>query len=142
MKYKDYDEFQARVDDFFATCDKTARPYTITGLAMHLGTSRMGLKNIVDRGDYDERFIESVLVAKQRCELWLEESLLSKGTNVIGAIFSLKNNFGWKDKTETEYSIGGDTAKLLEERRRKVIDSRKLIELRAEEAVLVEALDE
>ena len=33
-----------------------------------------------------------------------QEEFLYSGKSVAGAIFSLKNNYDWKDKTETELS--------------------------------------
>jgi len=52
-------------------------------------------------GTKDE-FSATVKTAKQRVEMNLEQRLA--GTAVTGSIFSLKNNFGWKDKTEQELS--------------------------------------
>ena len=122
LKWSDFEDFERQVNDYFRVCDESERPYTMTGLAMHLGTNRMTLYNIETRGDYDERYIEVIGLAKQRCELWLEESLLTNRGNVVGAIFTLKNNFGWKDKSEKEVTLGDNFTKVLEERRRKVIE--------------------
>lgn len=129
LKWPNFDEFQTQINDFFDTCDREDRPYTITGLAIHLGTNRMTLHNVTTRGDYDDRYIEALAMAKQRCELWLEESLLTNRSNVVGAIFSLKNNFGWKDKTEKEVTVSEGVTQLLEERRRKVL-ANKVIDIK------------
>lgn len=73
---------------------------TVSGLAYRLGMSRQALC------DYEgkEQFLDTIKRAKQRIEISLENRLA--GNNVTGAIFNLKNNFQWKDKTEQ--SIGGD----------------------------------
>jgi hypothetical protein len=42
-------------------------------------------------------------------EMSLEQRLA--GQAVTGSIFSLKNNFGWKDKSETDITSGGEPVK-------------------------------
>lgn len=71
-------------------------PYTITGLAYYLDTSRETLL------DYQERpeFSDTIKKAKLKCENYAESMLFS--TTPTGSIFNLKNNYGWKDKTEVE----------------------------------------
>lgn len=73
-------------------------PYTITGLAVHLDTSRETLLEYEDR----EEFVDTIKAAKGICENYTELSLHS--ANATGSIFSLKNNYNWKDKTEQEQS--------------------------------------
>lgn len=76
------------------------RPYTITGLAVALDTSRETLLNYEDKDD----FFDTIKRAKQMCQQYAEESLFV-GKNPAGAIFNLKNNYGgWRDKVETEHS--------------------------------------
>lgn len=70
----------------------------ISGLAYLLD---MTTETLRDYGTKDE-FSATVKKAKQRVEMNLEQRLA--GTAVTGSIFSLKNNFGWKDKTEQEVS--------------------------------------
>ena len=69
---------------------------TVSGLAYLLGMTTKGLR------DYDKKddFCSTVKKAKQRIEMTLEQRL--GGHNVVGTIFNLKNNFGWKDKSELE----------------------------------------
>lgn len=71
---------------------------TVCGLAYVLGMSRQALINYEDK----DKFVDTVKRAKQRIEMSLEQRLA--GHNVTGSIFNLKNNFGWKDKTEQELS--------------------------------------
>ena len=72
------------------------KPYTITGLALALDTSRETLL------EYEERpeFVDTIKKAKVKCEAYAETLLFS--TTPTGTIFNLKNNYGWKDKTENE----------------------------------------
>jgi len=125
-KFQDIDEFRKLINEYFDLCDEQERPYTITGLAYHLDTSRTLLINIVNMKTYSEDFAYEVAKAKARCELWLEENLLTRNSNVVGTIFSLKNNFGWKDKTEQDINHVGDVAKLIEERRKQVIEQKTI----------------
>ena len=71
---------------------------TVEGLAYELGLSRQALLDYQKKDD----FLDTIKRAKQKIGIALEQRLY--GNNVTGIIFNLKNNFGWKDKTETEHS--------------------------------------
>lgn len=71
---------------------------TVSGLAYILNMTTETLRVY---GTNNE-FSATVKRAKQRIEKFLEGNLY--GQAVTGTIFNLKNNFGWKDKTETEHS--------------------------------------
>ena len=49
----------------------------------------------------------------KRVETILENRLVTEGikgnTNATMTIFTLKNNYGWKDKTETDITTGGES---------------------------------
>jgi len=68
----------------------------ISGLAYWLNMTTETLRTY----DLKDEFSATVKRAKQRVEMSLEQSL--SGTAVTGSIFSLKNNFKWKDKTEVD----------------------------------------
>ncbi len=74
---------------------------TISGLAYTLGMSTEAFRNYEQK----DEFLATVKKAKQRVEMSLEQRLA--GNAVTGSIFSLKNNFGWKDKTETDLNLIG-----------------------------------
>lgn len=74
-----------------------SRP-TVSGLGLALGMTRQSLINYAEK----DGFFDTVKAAKQRIEAALEQNLY--GQAVTGTIFNLKNNFGWKDKTEQEFS--------------------------------------
>lgn len=78
------------------------KPYTITGLANFLGTSRETLINYEKR----DGFFDTIKGAKDRVEEYWENQLL--GAHATGPIFNLKNNYGWRDKTETDHTSGGE----------------------------------
>jgi len=71
---------------------------TISGLAYTLGMSTEAFRCYEKK----DEFLATVKRAKQRVEMSLEQRLA--GNAVTGSIFSLKNNFGWKDKTEQQMS--------------------------------------
>jgi hypothetical protein len=73
-------------------------PYTITGLALALGIDRSTLLRYGDK----ELFYTSIKGAKLRCQQFTENALYAG--NSTGPIFSLKNNYDWKDKSEVELS--------------------------------------
>jgi hypothetical protein len=74
-------------------------PYTITGLALALDTTRETLLDYEDR----QEFSDTVKKAKLRCEHYNEQMLFTNSPT--GTIFNLKNNYGWRDKTEQDLSI-------------------------------------
>jgi hypothetical protein len=94
---------------------KKVKAFTVTGLALALGTTRKTLMEY-DEGKYDgtkltdeqkkvnkqiDTFSNTIKAAKLRCYEDTEQYLYRVGT-ARGAIFSLKNNYGWVDKTVTE----------------------------------------
>lgn len=103
LKFKTVKELQDAVDLYFINCtdpedeNKYIRPLTITGLANALDTSRETLL------EYEERpeFVDTIKRAKGKIHQYVEEYLFN-GKNQTSAIFNLKNNYGWKDKTEQD----------------------------------------
>lgn len=73
---------------------------TVTGLANFLGVHRSTLNNYEGMG---EEYFDTLKRAKGLIEQHLEENLY--GNNVVGTLFNLKNNFGWKDKKEVDMAV-------------------------------------
>lgn len=102
VKYESKEEVQNIIDDYFETDafigegDSKAFVPTMAGLAYALGLSRQGLLDYSNK----EEFFDTIKKAKLKVEISLEQRLA--GNAVTGTIFNLKNNFGWKDKTERE----------------------------------------
>ncbi len=71
-------------------------PYTITGLALALDTTRETLLDYEAR----DRFSDTIKRAKLKIQNYNEIQLY--GNNVAGVIFNLKNNYDWKDRTQVE----------------------------------------
>ena len=93
-KYETPEEMQMVIDDYFGSLGQD-KP-TISALAYALGMSTEALRNY----EAKDEFLATVKRAKQKVEMALEQHLFSGA--VTGAIFNLKNNFGWKDKSEVE----------------------------------------
>jgi len=99
LKFETVEVLQRKIDDYFAVTDK--EEVTITGLAIHLDTSRETLM------DYEEKdgFSDAVKKAKDRVQLEYELDLRRKGRS--GDIFALKN-FGWTDRQELDHTSDGE----------------------------------
>jgi len=99
LKFKDKEELEAKIENYFATTKK--EEWTITGLAIALDTSRETLCNYESR----ETFFDTIKKAKDFVEHSYELDLKKSGRT--GTIFALKN-FEWKDKVETDITTKGD----------------------------------
>jgi hypothetical protein len=97
-KWNTPEELQADIDRYFAECERTQEPLTITGLALALDTYR---ETLMDYQNKDE-FSYTIKRAKQKIENAYEKRLIQNGR--AGDIFALKN-FGWKDKQEIEADV-------------------------------------
>lgn len=101
-KFKSVEEMQKAIDEYFNYCDENKKPYTVSGLAYALDTSR---KVLLEYQEKDE-FSNTIKKAKARIERFNEELLYSKDVPTVGVIFNLKNNYDWKDKQEIEADVG------------------------------------
>jgi hypothetical protein len=72
---------------------------TIIALCRYLNISR---ETLLEYSKVEE-FSDTIKKAKEKIEDYLERQLYRKD-QVTGIIFNLKNNFNWRDKTETELS--------------------------------------
>ena len=99
LKFKNKEELIGKIDKYFADCEKKKVPLTITGLALALDTSRRTLINYEKK----KKYFHTIKNAKLMCEHYAEEYLYN-GKNVAGAIFNLKNNYGWVDKQEFKHT--------------------------------------
>ena len=116
QKFKTPEEMQSAIEDYFDYCDNRIQsvysksrdevieiikpaPYTILGLCRVLRMSRQSLLNYEKTEGYEE-FFDTVKEAKLRIAEDIETRSIEG--NAAGPIFNLKNNFGYKDKTEQE----------------------------------------
>lgn len=121
LKFKSAEELQSKIDEYFDHCDNRIRyvyskkrdevveiidpePYTMAGLAYALGVDRDTILNYEKRENY------SALIKEARIRVQTDvERRLMEGSNAAGAIFNLKNNFGYKDRTETDITSRGES---------------------------------
>lgn len=123
VKFKTVSEIQKKIDEYFEMCKgeiaadadgnpiftksgvpcwkKQPTPPTVTGLAFALGLTREGLLEYQKK----DKFSDTITRAKQRVEMFCEESLFDRDRQ-RGAEFSLKNNFkGWNVEGEQRMQI-------------------------------------
>jgi len=125
LKYASAEEMQVLIDRYFEACEAKSlmlvlaaagadiskyidREWitpdefpTLSGLAVALDLTRKTLYNFSGR----EEFLPTVKKAKARVEAYAEQRLCR--SNATGTIFSLKNNYGWADKTEIDSNFKG-----------------------------------
>ena len=78
-------------------------PITVGGLAVFLETSRETLREYKERPE----FVDTIKRAWDFIEMQLENGMLSGYINPTAGIFNAKNNFGWRDKNETDITSAG-----------------------------------
>lgn len=93
------EEFEQRADDYFAECQQSGEPVTITGLALALGFAA-----VQSLHDYEARpeFSDSVKRARLYVQNQVEKQLFTN--KPTGPIFWLKSQANWADKHELEVS--------------------------------------
>lgn len=102
-KFKSAEELQERIDAYFADCEKRSAPYTISGLANWIDIDRQTLLNY----EKNEEFFGTIKKAKEKIIQMQEEMLVSGQGNATGLIFSMKNNYGWKDSRQIDAEVSG-----------------------------------
>lgn len=115
--FKDKDELQKAIDKYYKRCDENTKtvivknevvtipdpiPYTIEGLANVLECDRLTLLNYETLEGYEEYF-NTVKKAKRKVLQNKIERGLMGSLNPIVTIFDLKNNHGFKDKSEIQH---------------------------------------
>ena len=92
---------QEKIDEYFKYCDENDQPYTISELALFLDTDRATLVRYGEK----EQFYNTIKKAKQKIESQFEKKALMGAYNPTIAIFLMKNNFGYVDRTEQEVVV-------------------------------------
>jgi hypothetical protein len=117
VKFKTVEEIQGLIEEYFTYCDNRIKtvwddekqkemavtypaPYTMHGLARALGMCRQSLINYENK----DEFLDAIKEARERIAEDVETRLMD-GKAQSGAIFNLKNNFGWKDESKVENTV-------------------------------------
>ena len=93
------EELDKKIEEFFEFCKTENKPVTITGLACFIEIDRKSLLNY----KRDNGLFPSIKKALMACEEYAERRLFTS-QQCTGAIFTLKNNYGWKDVKEEQGS--------------------------------------
>ena len=102
LAFKSVKELEKAVDNYFAVDAHIDQGEglvylpTMSGLALSLGVDRKTVLNYSNKED----FFPTINKARCKIESFIETRLY--GNNVTGCIFNLKNNFGWKDRSEID----------------------------------------
>ncbi|QAA31235.1 terminase small subunit [Clostridium manihotivorum] len=109
LKWKSPKELQNKIDEYFKWAENNKKHVSVTGLAWWLRCDRSTLLNYenaeengwLNRLNYETKmkYVSAIKEAKLRIEAEYEDRLFYKNS-VTGAIFTLKNNYGWVDKQE------------------------------------------
>ena len=110
LRFKTPEDLSKRIEEYFQYAKDNNEVPTVSGLAWFLDTNRQCLlryqeddnellKSVDD--DVKVAFRDTIKRAKARIEAGYEQTLFSKNS-AVGAIFTLKNNYGWVDKQEVE----------------------------------------
>lgn len=109
LKWKSPEELKNKIDEYFEWADKAGLHYMVSGLAYYLKCDLQTLLNYEHAevngwlkrvSDVDRRkYVESIKDAKRKILMYYEEALFNR-SKATGAIFTLKNNYGWKDRQE------------------------------------------
>lgn len=100
-KFKSPEELQEKIDAYFKYCDKNKKPYTMSGLANSLDCDRDTVLNYSKK----EKYFGTIKKARRKVEEYVEGRLFEG--KATGPIFNLKNNFGWKDRSEVDHNVSG-----------------------------------
>ena len=104
LKFESPQVLEEKINEYFAKCEAKGEKPLITELALFLDTTRETLCDYRDKDEYSD----SIKKAKLRCQVALERNLVEGKVNPTGTIFNLKNNYGWRDKTEVENEHKGE----------------------------------
>lgn len=113
--YTTPEDMQIVIDAYFEECDNNIfagepkpTPYTLEGLAVALGIDRHTLITYGKEPSHSD-FHATVKKAKDKVLANLAERMLNGHNTTAGAIFLLKNNYGYTDKTEQEVTSNNIT---------------------------------
>lgn len=103
--FKTKEELEVLIDAYFKHCDEIGEYYTMSGLADYLDIDRITL---IRYGERDE-FCNTIKRAKRKVEKQFELNTIKGQYNPTIAIFLMKNNFGYVDRTEQEVVVAEKT---------------------------------
>lgn len=115
--YDDPVAFAKLVQEYFNKCVTHKRRPTLAGISAHLGF--YDKESFVYYENAGEEFSRTVRNARLLIEDDRWQQLLDKDRFTVGVIFDLKNNHGWKDKSELDLGVTDDVAEMLDAARKR-----------------------
>jgi len=112
---KDAPAVAKKLNEYFNMKAKDKKPPTLSGIALHLGINIDTLADWRANRSANEGnprpavIVEMLRTAKLMCEEWVASNMLTGDAHPVASIFTLKNNFGWKDKTEQDVTSNGES---------------------------------
>ncbi len=101
--YQDHESFAAKVEGYFASLKDTDKKPTLAGLCYFMDFDDK--ESFTTYGTYGEDFSRTVRRTRMRMEDDRQQSLLSKDKFTPGIALDLKNNHGWRDKSEMDLNV-------------------------------------
>lgn len=101
LKFETPEKLQEAINAYYSECEIKEKPLTMSGLADTLGIDRKTLVNYSNR----DNFFLTIEKARSKVQRDSEERLVGGKGSAAGIIFSMKNNFGWVDKTEVDSNV-------------------------------------
>lgn len=110
-KFSSVEQLESLIESYFEDCKQRNEPPFITEMCVWLDTSRKVLLEYENKPE----FSNTIKRAKQRCEAAIEKGMLTNKMNATGAIFNLKNNYGWEEriKQDNSHTVSPETADLI-----------------------------
>lgn len=100
-----YADIEKKIQKYFDECDalnggekKLVKPYTLSGLICSMGVTRAEFEKLMR----NKKYAQKLYGAKAKIEAFIEENALIGGLSANAAANSLKYNFGWGEKTNTD----------------------------------------
>jgi hypothetical protein len=118
MRKQTPEEIEQRVNDFFDWCKVHGEPITMSGVAMVIGVDTTVMREYNE----DDAYLQVIKKSRQKVENYMERHLFS-GKNPIGAIFLLKNHFGYKDRQDINITTETISDVLSKAKKRDAIDA-------------------
>lgn len=107
------------IQEFFDICDgkigqddippekRHRRPYTLSGLAVHLDVTRQ----LISRYNKKDGFCDILRRARAKCEAWLVENAIMENSSSNFTAFVLKNGHNFEEKQKLEVESASAAAK-------------------------------
>lgn len=152
LKFKTVKELEAKIEAYFNSCfdiryltkkdgspifdkddlpafeKRQVKPFTVTGLAVFLDTTRQTLLEyqgeVEGRQKANPGYADAITRAKTRIEAYADENLFTPQI-ATGVIFNLTNNFGWRDTKHNLHDVEGTLASLMRDAEEKPNSKKK-----------------